>query len=99
MDEKQRKLLGVVVIFIGLAMLLFTFYLAYSYLISPYPSPSLPEPQTTATSGQQDISAALSRALAPFFNAMLPLAYSTGYLFIMGLVGFWVMGRGIQLAK
>ncbi len=100
MEEKQKKTLGLAIIFIGLALLLFTFYLSYSYLNSPYPTaaPVKVQPQA-GNPGQPDINAAMSQALAPFFDSMIPLAYSTSYLFIMGLVGFWVMGRGIQMVK
>ncbi len=100
MEEKQKKTLGIVIIFIGLAMLLFTFYLSFSYLNSPYPKASpVKVQQPSGNTGQPDINAAMSQALAPFFDSMIPLAYSTSYLFIMGLVGFWVMGRGIQMVK
>ncbi len=100
MEEKQKKNLGIVIIFIGLAMLLFTFVVSYGYLNSPYPSAApVKAQQPSGNTGQPDINAALSQALAPFFDAMIPLAYSTSYLFIMGLVGFWVLGRGIQVLK
>ncbi len=97
MQEKNLKSLGIIMIFIGLAILLFTFYQSYSYLKSPYPQPQLPE--TSASSGQPDINRAMAQAFLPFFSSIVPLVYSTGYLFIMGLVGYWILGRGIQLVK
>jgi len=93
MQERHVKILGLALIFIGLALSLFTFYQAYTYLKSPYPSPDLPE--TSGSSGQPDINRAIAQAVSPF----LPLAFSTSYLFIMGLIGFWILGRGIQLVK
>ncbi len=101
MEEKHLKTLGMALIFIGLAMLLFTFYQAYAYLKSPVPMPSLESSSSgsSGTSGQPDINKAIAQAFSPLFSSILPLLYSTGYLFIMGLVGSWIMGRGIQLVK
>lgn len=99
MQDKHLKMLGIATIFIGLAILLFTFYQSYSYLNSPYPSLAQPQISDTGPPGQPDINRALAQALSPFFGSMLPLAYSTSYLFIMGLTGFWILGRGIQLVK
>lgn len=100
MQEKQLKLLGLVIIFIGLALMLFTFYQAYSNLKSP---PMFNEASasggTVSGSEQLDVNKAIAQAFAPLFNSVIPLVYSTSYLFVMGLVGFWIMGRGIQLVK
>lgn len=97
MEEKQIKKLGFALILIGTTLLLFTFYQAYSYLKSPYlPPPQIPD---TAASGQPDINRAIAQAFAPFFSSILPVIYSSGYLFIMGLIGSWILGRGIQLVK
>lgn len=97
MQEKHIKMLGVALIAVGLVMLLFTFYLAYTYLKSPYPSLSIPE--TSDASGQPDVNQAIAQAFYPFFNSILPLAFSSSYLLVMGLVGFWTLGRGIQIIK
>ncbi len=99
MEEKQLKMAGLAIIIMGLILLLFTFYQSYSYLNSPYPQASPLKSSPPSTSGQPDINAALSQALTPFFDAMIPLAYSSGYLFLMGLIGFWILGRGIQMVK
>ena len=99
MQEKHLKMLGVIIIFIGLAILLFTFYEAYSYMKSPYPALDSPQVSSTLTSGQPDINRAMAQAFSPFFNSIIPLIYSSGYMFVMGLIGFWTMGRGIQLVK
>jgi len=99
MEEKQIKTLGLVIIFIGLALMLFTFYQAYSDLKSPIPSLASPQISGAGNSGQPDMNRAIAQAFSPLFGAILPLVYSTGYLFIMGLIGFWIVGRGIQLVK
>ncbi len=99
MEEKHLKTLGMALIFIGLAMLLFTFYQAYAYLKSPIQMPTPESSGSSGTSGQPDINKAIAQAFSPLFSSILPLLYSTGYLFIMGLVGSWIMGRGIQLVK
>jgi hypothetical protein len=99
MQEKHLKILGVVIIFIGLAILLFTFYEAYSYLKSPIPALDSPQVSSTGTLGQPDINKAMAQAFSPFFNSILPLIYSSAYMSVMGLIGFWILGRGIQLVK
>ncbi len=98
MQEKHLKTLGIVLIAIGLAMLLYTFFQAYSLLKSPYPSPALPE-VSSGSAGVPDVNRAISQALLPFFSSIIQSIYSTGYLFIMGLIGYWILGRGIQLVK
>jgi len=100
MEEKHLKTLGVALMFIGLTMLLFTFYQAYVYLKTPIETPALESSSSVSgNSGMPDINKAIAQAFAPLFNSIVPLVYSTSYLFVMALVGFWIMGRGIQLVK
>lgn len=96
MDEKQLKMFGTGIIVLGLLMLIFTFFQSYVYMNSPYPALKPPE---SSGGGQPDINKAIAEAFMPFFGSMIPLAYTSGYLFIMGLVGFWIMGRGIQILR
>ena len=78
------ELSGLIVLFIGVILLGFTFFSAYAFLTGELGIP-----------GTGDILEAFGEALSPLINAIIHILY----LGIMGWIGSIVTIRGVQLLK
>jgi hypothetical protein len=78
----STKIIGFLTLFIGVAVLLFTFYSAYQFLLGVFVAPS---------SG--DLARSFTDALTPLITACIRAIY----LGIMGWVGGLITRRGVQV--
>jgi hypothetical protein len=81
---EKVELSGMIVLFIGVILLAFTFISAYTFLIGKL-----------SLLGSQDILRAFGEALAPLIEAIIRILY----LGIMGWLGSILTIRGVQLLK
>jgi hypothetical protein len=87
--EKYSKIIGLVFLFLGMALLLIVFFLAYLLFTNPEGMlPSMP-----GTEGET------SAILTSFFKVSIILGAKWMALSILGLVGSWVCNKGIMLIK
>jgi len=78
------ELSGLIVLFVGVGLLAFTFFSAYGFLVGVLSIP-----------GSQNLLRAFGDALGPLFEAIIRILY----LGIMGWIGSILTIRGIQLLK